>query len=211
MDCSRAKTRDPEEWLENAPPFSQPIARQLRGWFQRWEPDLREAIEWNMLCFSGRRLVCGISACKAHAGVTFFRGTELEDRGDIFCGVETNTNIRSVRMTTPDTVNRDALRVLLHAAVALDDQPEIPRPPMQRREPWPVPDFFTKALALKKHRAAAAGFAQLSPSCQREWLVWLSIAKRDETRERRLAETLAALASGRKWAERKAAGGEGVI
>lgn len=203
MDCSRAKTRDPDEWLENAPAFSRPIALRLREWFQRWEPDLREAIKWNMLCFSGRKLVCGISACQAHVAVTFFRGTELEDRAGIFYGVGTNTNIRSVRMTSPDAVNRDALRVLLHAAVALDDQPEIPRPPMPRREPWPVPDFFAKALALKKHRAASAGFAQLSPSGQREWLVWLSIAKRSETRERRLAEALAALAHGRKWIERK--------
>ena len=206
MDCSRAKTRDPDEWLENAPAFSRPIALRLREWFARWEPDLREAIKWNMLCFSGRRLVCGISACKAHAGVAFFRGTELDDPAGIFSGGESNTNIRSVRFTSPDAVNRDALRALLRAAVALDEQPEIPAAPKQKREPWPVPEFFAKALAMKKHRAAAAGFAKLSPSCQREYLVWLSTAKRDETRAKRLAQTLAALAAGRKWAQRK--GGE---
>ena len=93
--------------------------------------------------------------------------------------------------------------MLLQSAVALDSQPESPAAPKQKREPWPVPEFFAKALAMKKHRAAAAGFAKLSPSCQREWLVWVSTAKRDETRARRLAETLAALALGRKWIERK--------
>lgn len=203
MDVSRAKTRDPDEWLENAPAFSQPLAVQLREWFLRWEPDLSEAIKWNLLCFSGRKNVCGISACKAHLSIAFFRGTELDDPAGLFDGGEMNTNIRSVRITSPGALNHDALRVLLHAAVALDAQPEIPAAPKQKREPWPVPEFFTEALAMKKHRAAAAGFAKLSPSCQREWLVWLSTAKRDETRERRLSETLAALAHGRKWIERK--------
>ena len=203
MDCSRAKTRDPEEWLENAPPFSRPMAMQLREWFLHWEPDLTEAIKWNMLCFSARKLVCGISACQAHLGIAFFRGTELDDPAGLFSGGEGNTNIRSIRLTSVEALNRDALRVLLHAAVALDAQREIPAAPKHKREPWPVPEFFTKALAMKKHRAAADGFARLSPSCQREWLVWLTTAKRDETRERRLRGTLAALAHGRKWIERK--------
>jgi len=30
MDCSRAKTRDPDEWLENAPAVSRQMAVQLR-------------------------------------------------------------------------------------------------------------------------------------------------------------------------------------
>ncbi len=203
MDCSRAKTHDPDDWLESAPPFSRPIAQRLREWFLKWEPDLTEAIKWNLLCFSARKNVCGISACKAHVSVAFFRGTELDDPAGIFEGGEMNTNIRSVRLTSLDSLNRSALRALLHAAIALDAQPEIPSAPKQKREPWPVPEFFTRALAMKKNRTAAEGFAKLSPSCQREWLVWLSTAKRDETRERRMAETLAALAHGRKWFERK--------
>jgi hypothetical protein len=43
----------------------------------------------------------------------------------------------------------------------------------------------------------------MSKTCQREYKVWISMAKPPETIERRLQETLAALASGRKWAQRK--------
>ena len=203
MDCSRAKTHDPDEWLENAPPFSRPIVADLREWIFRTAPDLTESIKWNNLCFSGRRLVCGLSACKRHVAMIFFRGTELDDSAGLFHGGEANTNIRSVRITSATGVNRRALAALLLAAVSLDGQREIPPAPKVKREPWPVPDFFAKALAMKKHRAAAEGFARMSPSCQREWLVWLSTAKRDETRAQRLAQTLAALAAGRKWAQRK--------
>lgn len=204
MDVSRARTKDPIEWIETCPEFSWPLAEQLREWILTWEPDLAEAIKWNLLCFSGRKLVCGISACKKHLSLSFFRGTELPDPAKLFTeGSENNTNIRSIRLTSLDNINRSALRELLHAAVELDADAAIPPAPKSKRKPWPMPTFFKKALAEKRNRAAAETFKKLSPSCQREYLVWLSTAKRPETRERRLAETLAALGRGRKWAQRR--------
>lgn len=204
MDCNRARTKDPGEWLQTCPDFSQPLAEQIVEWFLNWEPDLTESIKWNMLCLSGRKLVCGLSACQAHLGITFFRGTELPDPVKLFSpGDEGNTHIRSIRLTKLNGSTRAALRNLLHAAVELDADPTIPPAPKVKREPWPVPAFFKQALAAKRNRAAAEGFRNLSPSCQREYLVWLTMAKRPETRERRLAKTLAALCTGRKWAQRK--------
>lgn len=204
MDCSRAKTHDPDEWLELAPAFSRPLAAQVRSWIQRWEPDLTESIKWNMLCFSGRKLVCGLSACKAHLGIAFQRGTELPDPAALLNqGRETNTAILSIRLTTLEGFDRDAFRNLLHAAVALDAEPALPAPPRTKREPWPIPDFF--AAALRKNRHAAETFAAFAPTYQREYLVWLTTAKREETRAKRLAETLRALAAGRKWIDRKRA------
>src|SRR5690554_3767825 len=107
MDCARTTTRDPETWLDNAPECSQAMARQVRDWIQRWEPDLTESIKWNMICFSGRKLVCGISACQNHLGISFFRGTELREMmdTDLFTGGESNTSIQSLRITAPAQLN----------------------------------------------------------------------------------------------------------
>jgi hypothetical protein len=201
MDCSRPKTSDPDEWLETAPAFSRPICEELRELFLRWEPDLTESIKWNVLCFTGRKLVCGLSACKAHVGIAFFRGTELPDPAGLFSGGEANTNIRSVRITNPTQINREALRTLLRAAVNLDADPYAPPVPKVKREPIPPPDFFVKAL--QRNRRAAEGFERLSPSRQREFIIWLSTAKRPETRASRLKQTLAALTTGKKWIDRK--------
>ena len=204
MDLTPARTKDPGEWLQTCPDFSQPLAEQLVEWFLNWEPDLSEVIKWNLLCFKGRKLVCGISACKHHVGITFFRGTELADPARLFTpGGEQNTNIRSLKLTSLETLNRRALQALLHAAVELDADVTLPPLPKVKRRPWPKPDFFKRALADKKHRAAAENFRSLAPSCQREYLVWLTTAKLPETRARRLEETLGALSKGRKWAQRK--------
>ncbi|MEY4198791.1 MAG: hypothetical protein RLZZ265_531 [Verrucomicrobiota bacterium] len=206
MDCSRPRTKDPGEWLETCPDFSQPMTEQVVEWFLTWEPDLTESIKWNMLCFSGRKLIVGLSACRAHLGIAFFRGTELSDPAGLFAPAGAgNTNIRSIRVTSLAGFNRAGLRELLHAAVALDTDPTIPPAPKIKRAPLPLPAFFAQALAQSRNRIAAQRFHSLAPSCQREYIVWLSTAKLPETRRRRLNETLAALAAGRKWAQRKLA------
>lgn len=203
MDCSRARTHDPERWLEVAPPFSRPLAREMRDWIQRWEPDLRESIKWNMLCFSGRKLVCGLSACKKHLGITFFRGTELDDPRQLLTPNETSTNILSIRVTSLERFEARALRQLLHAAVHLDASSMMPPTPKTKREEWPMPEPLARALA--KNTAAARFFASLKPTYQREYKVWVGMAKREETIQRRVTETVCALAAGRKWAQRKTA------
>lgn len=201
MDCSRAPTRDPETWLDLAPEVSQAMARQVRAWIQRWEPDLSEAIKWHMLCFSGRKLVCGLSACQKHLGITFFRGTELRDVTKLFTGGESNTSILSIRVTSLDKLDAQALRRLLHAAVALDADETSKPPPPKKREEWPMPEALAKGL--KKDKKAAAFFETLKPTYQREYKVWISTAKQPETIAKRLAETLRALSRGKKWAQRR--------
>lgn len=203
MDCSRTPTRDPETWLDLAPPFSQGMARQVRTWIQRWEPDLAEAIKWHMLCFSGRKLVCALSACQKHLGITFFRGTELREITDLFTGGEENTSILSIRVTSLAALDAQALRRLLHEAVALDGDTSARPPPPKKREEWPMPEALAKAL--KRNRAAAKFFATLKPTYQREYKAWISQAKRPETIERRIGETIHALAAGKKWAQRREA------
>ena len=201
MDVSRPKTRDPDEWLAGAPPLSKPLAEQVREWIHRWEPDLTESIKWNTLCFSGRKLVCAISACKGYLSVAFFRGTELAEHSKLFALQENNTSIQSFRLTTLQGFDLQAFRRLLHAAVQLDASSDLPPPPVVKREEWPMPKAL--ADALKKNKQAAAFFDSLKPTYQREYKVWVSTAKRPETVEKRLKETIAALADGRKWLNRK--------
>ncbi len=201
MDVRRSRTKNPDAWLDSCPAFSQPICEQLREWMFRWEPDLTESVNTNMLCYSGRKRIVAIAGFKKHAQVVFFRGTELPDPAGLFTGGEGNTNIRNVNLLSLDAINATALRKLIHAAVQLDANPDLPPTPPRKREEWPMPEVLGEAL--KKNKAAAAGFESLKPTYQREWKVYLSTAKQPETIAKRLAETIRALEQGRKWAQRK--------
>jgi len=72
---------------------------------------------------------------------------------------------------------------------------------------WDAPDQRPKftfeisaefAEALSKNEKASETFENLSPSHQKQYLGWIEVAKRPETREKRIQESMRLLAEGRK-------------
>ena len=171
MDPTRARTTDPDEFIENAPEATRALAAELRDAFFRWEPDLTEAIKWNNLCFSGRKLICGLSPCKKHLSIVFFRGTELPDPAKLFTGGEDNTNIRNVRLTSRAELNLEALRRRRARCPARNPAHPAPparalarpgffhpgpenEPPRRRQFPQPLPELPARIPRLAHHRQA---------------------------------------------------------
>ena len=67
------------------------------------------------------------------------------------------------------------------------DRPEIPEEP--------TPEF---RAALADHSEAKAFFESLAPSYRRQYIAWIWVAKRDDTRRKRIAEAIELLAEGEK-------------
>lgn len=59
-----------------------------------------------------------------------------------------------------------------------------------------MPDYF--ADALDGNHAAKATFETLAPSHRREYLEWITEAKREDTRAKRIATALEWLSEGKK-------------
>jgi uncharacterized protein YdeI (YjbR/CyaY-like superfamily) len=59
-----------------------------------------------------------------------------------------------------------------------------------------LPSYIAKAI--KADARAWKSFRELSPTYRRDFVVWIHTAKRPETRERRIRESLALLAAGKK-------------
>lgn len=76
-------------------------------------------------------------------------------------------------------------------AAAPTDNSYAPRPSIPE-----IPPYFDKAL--KTNPKAWAFFQQLAPTYRRHFAAWIHTAKRPETRERRIRESIALLAAGRK-------------
>ena len=202
MDVRRSRTKNPDQWLATCPHFSRPICQELRDLIFRWEPDLTETVNTNMLCYSGRKRVFAVGGFLKAACITFFRGSELPDPSGLLDASEGNHLIRNITLTRLEGLNLGALRTLMREAVKLDAQVDRPPPPPRKRKPLPLPPLL--AEGLKKNKAAARFFEALKPTYQREYMAWVGFAKLPETQEKRLQETLKALAAGKKWAQRKA-------
>src|SRR5258708_32837622 len=89
---------------------------------------------------------------------------------------------------------------IIDAAVLIEaGVPSRPRPAAKPKTELKVPSDLT--AALKKNKIAAATFGKFSPSHRKEYIEWITEAKRDETRQKRLATTLEWLIEGkpRNW------------
>ena len=67
-----------------------------------------------------------------------------------------------------------------------------PRPDIS----FEIPEKFE--CALQQNKEAQAFFQQLAPSYQKHYIGWIVMAKRPETREKRIKESIALLKKGEK-------------
>lgn len=95
--------------------------------------------------------------------------------------------------------NSKELTALIKKAAAFARMPAAPKKRATPKPELPVPAVL--ATALKKSKAATKHFAELSPSCRREYIEWIQEAKRDETRDKRVAQAIEWIAEGkqRNW------------
>jgi uncharacterized protein YdeI (YjbR/CyaY-like superfamily) len=193
--------------IAKAAPFAQPVLTHLRALVHRACPDVVEEIKWGRPFFLHRgTILCNISAFKAHCSFGFWGaeiGKVLRAEGVLQQGgMGSLGRIASVEDLPPE---KQLLGYIRQAAALIDSGQGENRIVAARRvakaqkQPVEVPAELT--IALKKNKAANAGYAALSPSCQREYVEWIAEAKRPETRERRIAQAVEWIAEGkqRNW------------
>lgn len=179
-----------DDYIAKAAPFARPILLRLRELVHAALPDATEAIKWGVPHFlvNGKN-VAGIAAFKAHCALV------IHGEAGVDGGMGGYGKITSFEQIPPESEAIAALhaardRVLSHGSATKGRGKPQPKPEI------PVPDYFATALA--GNEAARAVFDKLAPSHRREYLKWITGAKREETRAKRIATTLEWLAEGKK-------------
>jgi len=196
--------RDPrvDSYIARAAPFARPILEHLRELVHRGDPAITETIKWGMPSFEHGGIVCHMAAFKAHVAFGFWRGDLVGATGK-----EKEAMGQFGRIVTLDDLPADRTVVaLVKKAAALNEQgvPKATKPKRPKPE-LPVPEDL--AAALGKNAKARTTFEGFPPSHRREYVEWITEAKTDATRARRVATTLEWLAEGkpRNWKYRKPA------
>lgn len=175
--------------------FARPILTTLRDAVARHCPDAREVIKWGSPAWTyhGKPL-CSMAAFKAHATFGFWRGTEVTGE----TGRAHDAMGQFGRMTALDDLPDDALfgRLVARAAELIDSGVSAPRTLKHPKPDLVVPPALAGALARAPE--AARTFAALRPSHRREYVEWIAEAKRNETRDRRIAQAIAWLTEGKR-------------
>ena len=179
-----------DAYIAKAAPFAQPILNHLRGAIHAAVPGLDETIKWGMphFIYKGKNLA-GISGFKAHCAFVI--------HGDGRQGDAMGQYGKIARLA--DIPGDDVIKAKLSAAAARIDQAGTalkPKAPRTAKPDLPIPPDF--AAALDANPAAKATLEAFAPSHRREYAEWISDAKRDETRTKRIAQAVEWLAEGKK-------------
>ena len=180
-----------DAYIEGAQPFARPILRHVRERLHALVPDGEETLKWSMPSFTlGGKILLSMAAFKAHATVSFWRGSELglERTGDSMGQLG---RLASVKELPPD------LDELVRKAAELTASAPPPRRPKSAPKPASKihPAFAAALEKAPKARAALDGFP---PSAQRDYLDWIAEAKQDSTREKRIATAIEWLSEGKR-------------
>lgn len=181
-----------DAYIAKAAPFAQPILTHLRQIAHKALPDGEEGIKWGMPHFllNGKN-VAGMSAFKAHcAFVVHGEGKQGSGEGMGAYGKITSLEDMPGHAELAAAIQTAAERVKTQGSATKRSTPRKPKPEI------PVPDDFAAALA--ESDPAMATFNAFAPSHRREYLEWITQAKRPETRAKRIAQTIEWLVEGKK-------------
>jgi uncharacterized protein YdeI (YjbR/CyaY-like superfamily) len=188
-------SKDPrvDAYIAASADFAKPILTHLRARVHAMCPEVEETIKWRMPFFQYRgRPFANMAAFKAHAGFGFW------DRAALGMGQEAEAMGQYGRLTSMTDLPPDAeFDARLREAMAVVDSGQ--RPTRAGRTPKPEAEVpLALAEALARDATAAATFAAFPPSCRRDYCEWIGEAKRDETRDKRVVETIALLREGKR-------------
>jgi uncharacterized protein YdeI (YjbR/CyaY-like superfamily) len=201
--------RDPriDAYIAAAAPFARPILTHVRAVVHEACPGVEEAMKWSFPNFLYKGMFCSMAAFKAHCAFGFWKG-ELVFAGK-GRGTESSMGQFGRLTALSDLPSKKVLAGYIKVAMKLND--ESVKPPWlkkrnakkaakaakaaQPRRPAAVPADFAKAL--KKNAKARATFDKFLPSHRREYVEWITGAKRAETRARRVETAVAWMAEGK--------------
>ena len=182
-----------DAYIDKAADFARPILKEIRARVHQACPACEETMKWSSPSFQYKGMLCGMGAFKADCMFGFWKA-ELVVGGS-------NPHARFRHLTSvADLPSRKEMAALIHKAMALNDQGvAVARRPPAKKAPAHVPTDL--ADALKKNKTAGTAFEAFSPSHKREYVEWITEAKREETREQRIQTAVKWIAEGksRNW------------
>ena len=196
-----------DAYITKSRPFAQPILSHIRELVHKACPEIVETIKWSRPFFEYKdAILCNMSSFKEHCALGFW-------------GLEISALLREQKILRPgamgslgrlksveDLPSKTQIVSLLRQAVAFVDNGQYTSPIAARRRVAKAPAAAIVAppaftSALKANKRASAAFAAFSPSCKREYIEWVASAKRDETRDKRIATAIEWISEGkqRNW------------
>lgn len=192
-----------DAYIAKSADFAIPILEHLRYLVHKACPEVEETIKWGMPSFDYKGPFCSMAAFKQHAVFGFWKGKLLKDPKNYLQKRSSEGGnamgffgrMTTVRDVPPNSVMIDFIR---QAKKLNDEGIKLPKGKAATVK-LTIPAYFKKALLSNKK--ALATFNAFSPGNKKEYVVWVTEAKTEATREKRMKTALEWMADGkiRNW------------
>lgn len=195
--------KDPriDAYIAKAQPFAKPILKHIRKLVHEACPKVEETIKWGMPSFDYKGPYFSMASFKQHAVFGFWKAALMSDPVLMDNARTESAMGHSGRLTSLKDLPSDKKMIsYFEEAMELNDRDiKLPRPKRESKPEAVVPPAL--ATALKKNKKAREVFDKFPPSHRREYIEWITEAKTEATRDKRIATTLEWLSEGkpRNW------------
>ncbi len=196
-----------DHYIMNAAHFAQPILNHLRLLVHQACPETEEKIKWGFPHFDYKGPMVSMAAFKQHCAFTFWKGDLLSDPHRVLDKSRSESMGQLGKLTRLEDLPPDDIMInLIKEAMALNEAgiklPQKPKP--AEKKDLEIPDWFMEAV--RSNPVALETWEKFSYSHKKEYVEWVTEAKREETRADRMQKTLGLLAEGksRNWKYQKA-------
>jgi len=186
-----------DSYIARSAEFARPILTHLRETVHEACPDVEETMKWSFPHFLYKGMMCSMASFKEHCAFGFWKSSLIVEKGG--GGVEKAMGQFGRIRKLSDLPSKKVLNGYIKQAMKLNEDgvksPTRSKPKEKAPRELVIPDDL--ASALRANSAAAATFEKFSPSHRREYIEWITEAKTQATRTRRLDQTVQSLAEGK--------------
>ena len=190
-----------DAYIARSADFAKPILTHWRELVHKACPEIVETMKWSFPHFDYKGIVCSMAAFKEHCAFGFWKASLMNDADKILTGSREAMGQMGQIKSPADLPSDEILIAYIKEAVRLnEDGVKLPaKSKTAETKPLAVPDYFT--ATLKTNRKAFDAFENFSRSHRKEYVEWITEAKTEATRNRRMATAIEWLAAGksRNW------------
>src|SRR5215210_4745794 len=187
-----------DEYISKSADFAKPILNHLRDIVHEACPAVKETMKWRFPNFEyAGGILCSMAAFKQHCTFGFWLASLMTDPDRLLTLGEKTAmghlgQIKNIADLPPEKV---LVKYIKEAMLLNETGAKISKKKVSEIKEVEVPPYFLDAL--RQNKTAYSTFEKFSPSHKKEYLEWITEAKSEATRNKRIATALEWLEEGK--------------
>jgi len=190
-----------DAYIETKADFAKPILNHIRKLVHKACPAVEETIKWGMPFFDYKGSMCMMAAFKEHCTLGFWKAKLMNDPESILQVADRAAMGNFDRITSLKDLPSDKIMIAYIKEAARLNEENIKSTPKQKAPVGVLEMPVDFAAALKENKQAQAVFENFSPGKRKDYIEWITEAKTEATKLKRIQTAVEWIAAGkaRNW------------